>query len=66
MFPDSKELKLMFAQQVWSELIDEVRYFIILTQMRVNKENKVNNIPVVGVFLDVFPEEVLGLPYRKK
>lgn len=65
-FSDSKELDMMSAQHVWSELKEGSRCFVILTQMEVKNEEEMSSIHVVKDFIDVFPEEIPGLPPKRE
>ncbi|XP_068498447.1 uncharacterized protein [Phaseolus vulgaris] len=65
-FSYSKELDMMYAQHVWSELKEGSRCFVILTQMEVKNEEEMSSIHVVKDFIDVFPEEIHGLPPKRE
>ncbi|XP_068467087.1 uncharacterized protein [Phaseolus vulgaris] len=61
-FSDSNDSYVMSAQNVWSELKEGSRCFVILTQMGVKNDKEISSIHVVKDFMDVFPEEIPGLP----
>ena len=65
-FSDFKESDVIFAQHVWSELKEGSRCFVILTQMKVKNEEEMSSIHVVNDFMDVFLEEIHGLPSKRE
>ncbi|XP_068483219.1 uncharacterized protein [Phaseolus vulgaris] len=65
-FSDSKKSYGMSAQQVWSELKEGSKCFVMLTQMEVKNEEEMSSIHVVKDFMDVFPEEIPGLPPKRE
>jgi len=56
----------MSAQHVWSELKEGSRGFVILTHMGVKNDKEISSIHVVKDFMDVFPEEIHGLPPKRE
>ena len=62
LFPDSEEPELMSSQGVMKELHDGAQCYMIFTHMEVERGEATSVIPVVQDFVDVFPEEVPGLP----
>ena len=58
----SKEHELVSSQGVMRELQDGAQCYMIFTHMEVERGETTSVIPVVQDFVDVFPEEVPGLP----
>jgi len=65
-FPENEKSVLISAHQVMTELRDGSKCFVILTQMKVEKGVEMQSIPVVSEFVDVFPDEIPGLPSKRK
>ena len=65
-FPENEKSVLISAHQIMTELRDGSKCFIILTQMKVEKGVEMHSIPVVSEFVDVFPEEIPGLPPKRE
>jgi len=65
-FSDSKKSDVISAQHVWSELKERSKCFVILTQMEDKNEEEMSSIHAVKDFMDVFPEEILGLPPKRE
>ena len=51
---------------VMMELRDGSKSFIILTHMKVENAVEMQSIPVVSEFVDIFPNEIPGLPRKRE
>lgn len=57
---------MIFGQHAFNELKEGLECFVILTQITVENEVKMKCVQVVNEFMDVFPEEIPGLPPKEK
>jgi len=65
-FPENEKSVLISAHQVMTELRDRSKCFVILTQMKVEKGVEMQSILVMSEFVDVFPDEIPGLPPKRE
>jgi len=62
-FPETEGVKLISSQEVMKELREGDTCFMMIAQSaKKGSEEQIRDIPVVAEFVDVFPDEVPGLP----
>jgi len=66
LFPDSKESELVSPQGVVKEIQSGAQCFIIFARMEVGEKEGTSVILVVREFVDVFLDEVSGLPPNRE
>ncbi|XP_047150424.1 uncharacterized protein LOC124822462, partial [Vigna umbellata] len=66
LFPEIDEQTWLSSGQVRQELIVGSVCFMVLTHLEVEQQSQRGNHSVVSDFLDVFPEEVSGLPPQRE
>jgi len=64
-FPESKSIQVVSAQQIEREVHEGARCFILFA-CSADDDKTQKNMAVVQEFMDVFPDEILGLPPKRE
>jgi len=66
LFLNPEDEKLLSSQQIAREAKKGSQCFLILTQLSIEERDVYAKIPIVEEFVDVFPEDVPGLPPKRE